>query len=143
MRAFRPDKLGSLIRNVVSEMIANDLQDPRISRFASVTRVEVSGDLQVAKVHVSVMGSDTEQRSTMRALDHAKGHIQRGLARGISVRHCPEIRFVADQSIKRAAEIIRIIDENVPPTDTQDDDDFVNEADDDVTRDAGPPNGVS
>ena len=114
MRSFRPDKVASLIRSIVSDMIANKLQDPRISRFASVTRVEVSGDLQVAKVHISVMGSETDQRKTMQGLDHAKGHVQRAVARGVTARHCPQLRFIADGSIKKAAEIIQIIDENVP-----------------------------
>ena len=114
MRSFRPDKVASLIRSIVSDMIANKLQDPRISRFASVTRVEVSGDLQVAKVHISVMGSEADQRKTMQGLDHAKGHIQRAVAHGVTARHCPQVRFIADGSIKKAAEIIQIIDENVP-----------------------------
>jgi ribosome-binding factor A len=114
MKSFRPDKMGSLIRSIVSDMIANRLQDPRISQFASVTRVEVSGDLQLAKVHISVMGTDADERRTLAGLNHAKGHIQRAIAKGVTARHCPVVQFFADTSIKKAAEIIRIIDENVP-----------------------------
>lgn len=114
MKSYRPDKVASVIREIIGGMIAEKLQDPRISRFTSVTRVEVSGDLQNAKVFVSVMGTEAEQRSTLRGLDHARGLIQRAVARGITARVCPQVRFVADGSIKKAQEIIRIINENVP-----------------------------
>lgn len=115
MKSFRSDKVASVIRDVVGAMITDKLQDPRISRFASVTRVEVSGDLQHAKVFISVMGTSGEERSTLRGLQHARGHIQRAVASAITARTCPHVTFVADASFKKAQEIIRIIDENVTP----------------------------
>ena len=65
MRSYRVDKMCSFIRSLVSEVIANKLNDPRISPFASVTRVEMSADLQVAKVYVSVMGSGKAVRARL------------------------------------------------------------------------------
>jgi ribosome-binding factor A len=127
MPSFRPDKMASVIRSITSDMIANRLSDPRISPFASITRVEVSADLQIAKIYISVMGSAADESRTLRGLDHARGHIQRTIATKITARHCPEIRFIRDESIKRAAEIIRIINENVPQPLADDDldaDDF-------------------
>jgi len=112
MKSYRPDKVASVIREIVGAMIAEKLQDPRISRFTSVTRVEVSGDLQNAKVYVSIMGSEVDERNTLRGLDHARGLIQRAVARGVSTRVCPQVRFVVDGSIKKAQEILRIIDAN-------------------------------
>jgi ribosome-binding factor A len=111
MRSFRADKMGSFIRGLVGDVIANKLSDPRVSRFTSVTRVEVSGDLQLAKVYVSVMGSPAEQQRTLRGLQHATGHIQRLVGRELSVRHVPEIRFLADDSIKGSARTFELIDE--------------------------------
>jgi len=111
MRSFRLDKMASFIRMLVSEAIAHKVNDPRVSQFASVTRVDVSGDLQLAKVYVSVMGSSTEQRRTMAGLEHARGHIQRWVGSQLRVRHVPEIRFVADESIKGSAEMVRQIDD--------------------------------
>lgn len=113
MPSFRPDKLGSLIRNIVGDVIAHKLQDPRVSPLTSVTRVEVSGDLQHAKVFVSVMGEAGEQNRTMMGLNHARGHIQRIVARQVTARICPKIRFVVDESIKDSARIIKIIQDSL------------------------------
>lgn len=113
MSSFRLDKMASFIRMLVSEAIANKVNDPRVSRFASVTRVAVSGDLQSAKVYVSVMGTAADQRRTMAGLAHARGHIQRWVGSQLRVRHVPEIRFLADESIKGAVETVRQIDESM------------------------------
>ncbi len=113
MRSFRVDKLSSTIREIVSDAIANRLNDPRISPMTSITRVEVSGDLQLARIFVSVLGRDSQCRTTMAGLTNAVGHVQRLVAAGLTLRRCPEIRFVLDSSLKKAAEIIRVIDESV------------------------------
>ncbi len=110
MSSYRVEKMASNIRTIVSDVILNDLNDPRISRFTSVTRVEVSGDLQIAKIFVSVLGADSEGRKTFAALEHASGRIQRTLARRLRARFCPEIRLYLDESLKRAAETIAMIE---------------------------------
>jgi len=115
MRSFRIDKLASTIQDIVGEAITRRLNDPRISPLASVTRVEVSGDLQVAKVFVSVLGSPVEGRRTLAGLRHAEGHVQRLLARRLTIRRCPEIRFVLDESLKKAARTMRLIEETLGP----------------------------
>jgi ribosome-binding factor A len=120
MPSFRVNKMGSFIQSRVSNLIANKLNDPRISRFASVTRVEVSGDLQIAKVYISVLGSDADGRRTMAGLQHAAGHLQRLLAKDLSVRHVPQLRFLVDPSIKGTAETLRRIDEAVQQDGTAD-----------------------
>ncbi|MCG8409395.1 MAG: 30S ribosome-binding factor RbfA [Phycisphaerales bacterium] len=102
--SHRRDRLSHVVREVVSDAIANRLSDPRISRFTSVVRVEMSADLRVATIHVSVMGSDTDARTTMRGLESARGLIQSRLARQLDIRHCPSIRFHLDIGIKRAIE---------------------------------------
>ena len=112
MKSYRPDKVASVVREIVGSMIAEKLHDPRICRFTSVTRVEVTADLQHAKVYISVLGSDADERSTLRGLEHARGRVQRAVAAGVTARVCPQIRFIADGSIKKAREIIRVIDAN-------------------------------
>ena len=109
MSSYRVQKMASSIRSIVSDVILNGLNDPRISSLTSVTRVEVSGDLQVAKVYVSVLGAEGDGRRTFAALQHARGRIQRTLARRLRARFCPEVRLYLDESLKRAAETIEII----------------------------------
>ncbi len=104
--------MASLIRTITSDMIANKVHDPRIGKFVSITRVEVTPDMQMAKVFVSVMGSEEEQRSTMRGLKSAQGLIQRAVAKGVTARICPHLTFISDHSIKKAAEIMEIINHN-------------------------------
>ncbi len=96
---------------IVSDVIRNKLNDPRISPMCSVTRVELSGDLQIAKVFISVLGTDADCRKTLAALTDATGRIQRFLAGNLTTRHCPQLHIEYDESLKRAAETVRIIDE--------------------------------
>jgi len=110
MRAYRLDRIASTIREVVSDALQHRLNDPRIAPLTSVTRVEVSGDLMHAKVHVSVMGSEGEKRRTMSGLHHCTHYIQSLLAKQLSTRHCPRLKFVLDPSIQKALETNRIID---------------------------------
>jgi len=111
--SHRVEKIANAVRGVVSDAIQHRLSDPRISPLASVTRVAVSGDLLFANVYVSVMGTEAEQRKCLRGLHHAKGYIQTLLARRLQVRQCPRIEFFLDASIKKATEMIRVIDETM------------------------------
>ena len=111
MKSYRPVRVANVIRSVVSDAIATKLSDPRIQPLSSVTRVEVSGDLEYAKVWISVMGEPTVQRRTIEGLHSARGYVQGLLARQLPTRQCPRIIFLLDESIKRAAETIRMIDQ--------------------------------
>ncbi len=111
MKPYRAEKVASEIRSVIGDAIVNHLSDPRISHFASVTRVSVSEDLSVADVYVSVMGSETEQRKTLAGLLHARGHLQGLVAKRLRVRQCPTLRLHSDPSIKRGSEMVRLIEE--------------------------------
>ena len=113
MKSFRPERVAHLVRAVVSDAISHKLSDPRIEPFSSVTRVEVSRDLEYAQVFVSVMGDAAVRRRTMHGLNSAAGHIQRPVARQLPIRHCPQLSFHLDESIKRAVETIQLIDETM------------------------------
>ncbi|MBN1489721.1 MAG: 30S ribosome-binding factor RbfA [Phycisphaerae bacterium] len=111
MKPYRLERMASEVRAVVGDAITNRLSDPRISPFASVTRVSVSTDSSVADVYVSVMGDEGEQRKTLAGLKHARGHLQGMVAKRLRTRQCPTIRFHLDDSIKRGIETIRAIDD--------------------------------
>ncbi len=113
MKSHRPERVANVIRAVVSDAIVNKLNDPRIAPLSSVTRVEVSGDLEYAKVWVSVMGEEAARRLTIAGLRSAAGLVQRLLGRRLPIRHCPRLSFHLDESIKKGAETIRLIDETM------------------------------
>ncbi|HUW82859.1 MAG TPA: 30S ribosome-binding factor RbfA [Phycisphaerae bacterium] len=119
----RQEKVASVVRRVVGEAIAQQLHDPRISPMTSITRVEISGDLQFATVWVSVMGSEGEQRTTIAGLQHAQGRLQSLLSRALAIRQCPALRFKLDQSIKRGFETLRLIDQAMAELDQRQSDD--------------------
>ncbi|HEY7416987.1 MAG TPA: 30S ribosome-binding factor RbfA [Ktedonobacteraceae bacterium] len=104
----RQEKLGELIAVELSDLMRTRLKDPRIG-FASITRVEVSGDFRHAKVYVSIMGSAKEREETMRGLKHATGFLRRELGSRLVIRYIPEILFKLDTSIEEGARILEMI----------------------------------
>ncbi len=111
MKSFRPERVAHVIRTVVSEALTNRLSDPRIAPLSSVTRVEVSGDLEHAKVWISVMGPEPAQRRTIAGLQSARGFVQKMVAQELAIRTCPQLSFVLDRSIKKAAETMALINQ--------------------------------
>lgn len=106
----RQDQLGRVIAQDLSELMRLRVKDPRIG-FASITGVNVSRDLSVAKVYISVMGAPDEQRETMRGLRHASGFLRHELAQRLSVRHVPELTFLLDESIARGAHTLDLLNQ--------------------------------
>src|SRR5262245_1566488 len=110
MKTHRLARVSEAIREVASETILFELQDPRV-KGVTVTRAEVSADLQHAKVYVSVMGTERDQTLCMHGLRHAAGYIQSKLAKRLQTRYTPVISFVLDQGVKNSIEITRLINE--------------------------------
>lgn len=106
----RTERVASLIRRIVAEQIQDGLHDPRIPSLTSVTRVEMSPDMSVADVHVSVMSSPVQAELCVQALQHAAGRIQSILAPQLTMRLCPRLRFHLDESLKRSFELTQLID---------------------------------
>lgn len=113
MSSRRLEKAAEAIRGVVSMAILAELKDPRV-RNVTVTSVEVSPDLRHAKVHVSVMGDETQERLTLRGLQHAAGFLQSKIAERIEIRYTPRLLFVLDQGVKRSIAIAQILQEVLP-----------------------------
>ena len=110
MKTHRLARVAEAIREVASETILYEVRDPRV-KGVTVTRAEVSGDLQHAKVFVSLMGSKKEQELCLHGLRHATGFVQSKLARRLQTRFTPQIQFVLDQGVKRSIEVTRLINE--------------------------------
>lgn len=113
MKPYRKEKLASLIQEIVSDMITYRLHDPRITTLTTVTRVELTGDLTIAKIYLSVMGDEVDERRTMAAINHAAGHIQRRVAGDVQMRQAPQLRFLIDESMKIARVTMALLDANL------------------------------
>jgi ribosome-binding factor A len=110
MKTHRLARVAEAIREVASETILYDLRDPRV-KLVTVTRAEVSGDLQHAKVYVSIMGTEKEQKLALNGLRHAAGFVQSKLAKRLQTRFTPVLQFVLDQGVKKSIEMTRLINE--------------------------------
>jgi ribosome-binding factor A len=110
MKPHRLERVAEVVREVASETILFELQDPRV-RGVTVTRAEISGDLQHAKVYVSVMGTPSEQKLCIHGLNHASGFVQSRLANRMKTRFTPVLHFILDQGVKNSIEISRLINE--------------------------------
>ena len=113
MSSRRVLKAAEAVREVVSMAILTELRDPRI-RNITVTYVEMAGDMRQAKVHVSVMGDETQQNLSLRGLQNASGFLQQKVAQRIDTRYTPRLTFVLDQGLKNALEVNRILEDVLP-----------------------------
>ncbi len=110
MKQHRLARVSEVIREVAAETILFELQDPRIKNV-TVTRAEVSADLQHAKVFVSVMGTQKEQDLCLHGLQHSAGFVQSRLAARLKTRFTPAVHFVVDEGVKKSIEVTKLINE--------------------------------
>jgi ribosome-binding factor A len=96
--SHRANRVGEQMKKELSEIIGRKIKDPRIG-FVTVTDVQVTGDLQQAKVYISVLGDDEQRENTLKGLAKAKGFIRSEIGQRIRLRKTPEIIFEFDESI--------------------------------------------
>lgn len=104
-------RLNEQIREELADLLRRHIRDPRLGGIISITDVETSPDLAVARVHVSVLGSDEEAAEALRALRHAAGYLRRELGERIRVRRLPALDFRLDPSIARGARVLQLLRE--------------------------------
>lgn len=108
----RSERVSSLIRSTIGQLLLSKLSDPRIDpALVSVTRVEVPEDLLTARVYVSVVGTVSQQRTALRALRHATGRIQELMAREVQLRKTPVLEFAFDEKFKKALKTYQLIEQ--------------------------------
>jgi ribosome-binding factor A len=111
---MRPRRVGDLIRDELSTILSRDVEDPRVG-LVTVTEVEMSPDLKVAKVFLSPVDPAADVAETIRVLERAAGFIRKQLVRRrLPIRHLPELRFQHDDSIARGSRIDRLLEELRP-----------------------------
>ncbi len=117
----RQKRVGQLLRQEISDMILREIKDPRVA-FVSVTSVDLTADLRRAKVHVSVLGSESKRKSSIAGLRSAAGYIRRELGHRLRLKYVPEISIVYDDSIEEGSRILALIDSVAPKEDSVSDD---------------------
>ena len=107
----RSDRVAAAIREEVANFLAEGVKDPRVTALVTVTGVEMTRDLRHAKVFVSIMGEDSQRSSTIEGLTSVQGFLRSRLARSLSLRVAPEVQFVMDESVARAARIETLLNQ--------------------------------
>lgn len=110
MTVKRTDRLNSLLKEVISEVIRRDVQNPHVNELMSITRVDITKDLHYAKVYVSVIGSDTEKQETLAALNSAAGFIAVNSSKKVVMRYFPTLTFKLDDSVDKHFRIESLLD---------------------------------
>ena len=105
----RPERVAQTIRREIAGILENEMRDPRLASLVSVTDVEVTSDLSLARIWVSVLQGGIERERTLEALSKASGFVRRALAPRLGLREMPEIRFELDTSIERGARVEEIL----------------------------------
>src|SRR5256885_42849 len=106
----RHERVAEEILHELGTMVAGELKDPRIAALVTITEVRVAPDLKHARVFVSVMGNEAEQKSTITSIAAAVGYIRHELTERIQLRGAPEIHFILDHSeeySQRIEELLR------------------------------------
>lgn len=121
MATRRQEKVARVVKEAVSDAIANHLSDPRIEGFTSVTRVEMAPDLRNANIFLSILGKDEKsQNKTFIAIKHARTRIQSLLSHKITSKFCPVLHFYMDAKFKKALETMNLIDRAVSELEKED-----------------------
>jgi ribosome-binding factor A len=103
-------RLGAQLQRTLSELIRFETKDPALADI-SLTVVELSRDLSVAKIYFSLLNPDDDPQPALDGLQRASGFLRRKLGHELTVRHVPELRFVHDDSLAQSAAISKLIDD--------------------------------
>lgn len=108
----RVSRVSSLIQQEVSQMLLHDIKDDRVGAgMVSVTDVDVSGDLQHAKIYVSIYGTQEAKLETMAGLQSATGFVRRELGRRVRLRRTPEVIFIEDRGLERGDQMLNLLNQ--------------------------------
>jgi ribosome-binding factor A len=109
MSENRVRRVAEQLKKDISQIISEEMKDPRVGVITSVTEVQLSRDLNYASVYVSIFGSEKEKEDTLQALIRAAGYIRSEIGKRIRLRNTPEINFYLDSSMEYGAHIENVI----------------------------------
>jgi ribosome-binding factor A len=105
----RTERIGSVIRQELAQIMLRELNDPRVQGLPSITRVKVSPDLSVADVYITVLGTEVQQNTTLNGLRHSAGLMRAKLTKQIALRQSPFLKFHIDENLKRELAVLDLL----------------------------------
>ena len=105
----RSDRVAESLRIELAEILQREVRDPRVA-LATVSRVDLSGDLRHAVINISALGNDDERSGAVTALENAAGFVRRQLARRLRMRAVPELVFRLDRGIEHSQHISDLLE---------------------------------
>ncbi|MCC0176964.1 30S ribosome-binding factor RbfA [Waterburya agarophytonicola K14] len=106
----RVARVAALIKREVSQMLLSEIKDDRVGAgMVSVTDVDVSGDLQHAKIFVSVYGTEEAKEETMEGLDSSVHYVRKELGSRMQLRRTPTVQFIEDRSLERGDGMLNLL----------------------------------
>jgi ribosome-binding factor A len=108
----RVARVAALIKREVSQMLLTEIKDDRVGAgMVSVTDVDVSGDLQHAKIFVSIYGTETAKAETMAGLDSSANYVRKELGSRMQLRRTPTVKFIEDRSLERGDNMLNLLNQ--------------------------------
>jgi ribosome-binding factor A len=102
-------RVAAELQRVLNDILHSDIKDSRLKQI-SISAVDLSGDVSVAKVFFSALVPDSDPEPIIAALGKARGYLRSRAAKLLRLRHIPELRFFQDESAKKGFELTRIIE---------------------------------
>ena len=106
----RPDRVADQIRGELAQLLAREVHDPGLG-FVTLTRVQVSPDIQLARVFYTVLGDETARRNSARALDRASAFLRRQIGARLRLKRVPELKFQYDEAVAGQDRIEQLLNE--------------------------------
>ncbi len=112
----RKDRVAQMMQRKLSQIIQQEIKDPRLPAFVTISAVNVSADLSHAKVYFTAFNNDTAQTASI--LNAAASYLRTALARTVKLRTVPQLHFIYDESVEYGRRLSQLIDEvNLPDSD--------------------------
>ena len=105
----RIGRVNGLLRQEISQLLSRDIKDPRLRGVISVTRVQTSGDLRIARVFFSVMGDREAKRTALEGVQSAAAFLRRELGERLSLRYVPLLKFELDDSMEKGDQLLQVM----------------------------------
>ncbi len=119
----RTERIDSIIKKEISDLLREQINDPRLTSLISITKVETSPDLKHSRVFISTLGDQVNKNEILQGFTAASGFLRRQLAKRLELRYTPELSFHLDDSIEHGAKILKLI-EQVSSEDTENEDEY-------------------